>query len=85
MARAPRRRERDGVSGRLLTTRQVADRLGLSSATVLRRWRAGEIPGYRIDTNVLRFDPDELDAWLTARRVGTLVAVPDTTRSRDAG
>jgi excisionase family DNA binding protein len=73
------------VSGRLLTTRQVADRLGLSSGAVLRRWRAGEIPGYRIDSNVLRFDSDELDAWLTARRVGTLVAVRDTTRSRDAG
>jgi excisionase family DNA binding protein len=85
VARAARWRYRHGVSGRLLTTRQVADRLGLSSAAVLRRWRAGEIPGYRIDTNVLRFDSDELDAWLSARRVGTLVAVPDTTRSRDAG
>jgi excisionase family DNA binding protein len=72
------------VSGRLLTTREVAERLGFSCATVLRRWRAGEIPGYRIDTNVLRFDADEIDAWLSGKRVATLAAVPDISRSRDA-
>jgi hypothetical protein len=54
----------------------------MSSATVLRRWRAGEIPGYRIDTNVLRFDSDELDAWLAGKRIGRLAAVPDG-RSRE--
>jgi excisionase family DNA binding protein len=52
----------------LLTTRQVAALLGVSPATVLRRWRAGELPGYRLASNVLRFDPDELAAWLEARR-----------------
>ncbi len=52
----------------LLTTRQVADRLGLSPETVLRRWRAGELPGFRLGSNVLRFDEAELDAWLEARR-----------------
>jgi excisionase family DNA binding protein len=52
----------------LLTTRQVAEHLGLSPATVLRRWRAGELPGIRIATNVLRFDPRELEAWLNERR-----------------
>ena len=51
----------------LLTTREVAALLGLSPATVLRRWRAGELPGYRIASNVLRFRADELDAWLEAR------------------
>ena len=30
---------------RLLTARQVADLLGVSVASVLRRWRAGELPG----------------------------------------
>ncbi len=52
----------------LLTTRQVADRLGLSPETVLRRWRAGELPGFRLGSNVLRFSEVELDAWLEARR-----------------
>jgi len=33
------------VNDRLLTTRQVAEYLGLSPETVLRRYRAGEIPG----------------------------------------
>jgi excisionase family DNA binding protein len=59
------------VSARpLLTTRQVAELLAVSPATVLRRWRAGEIPGYRLGSNVLRFDADEVQAWLEARREG---------------
>ena len=41
--------------------------LGLSPATVLRRWRAGEIPGYRLGTNVLRFDAEDIEQWLEAR------------------
>ena len=56
------------VNGPLLTTRQVAEMLGISSATVLRRWRAGELPGYRISSNALRFDEHEIDAWLAERR-----------------
>jgi len=55
----------------LLTTRQVADRLGLSPETVLRKWRAGELPGYRLGSNVLRFEAAELEAWLAARRVAS--------------
>jgi excisionase family DNA binding protein len=52
----------------LLTTRDVAEMLQLSPATVLRRWRNGEIPGYRIASNVLRFDPNEIESWLAGRR-----------------
>jgi excisionase family DNA binding protein len=65
------------MPGRLLTTREVADRLALSPATVLRRWRAGELPGFRLASNVLRFDADELDAWLSDRRVGASPRVPN--------
>lgn len=37
------------MSDRLPTTREVvADFLGVSPETVLRRWRAGELPGYRL-------------------------------------
>jgi excisionase family DNA binding protein len=52
----------------LLTTREVAAWLGLSPETVLRRWRAGELPGYRLASNVLRFDPDDVLAYLRDRR-----------------
>jgi len=48
------------MSDRLLTTRQVADYLGLSPETVLRRYRGGELPGIRLASNVLRFRDSEL-------------------------
>jgi excisionase family DNA binding protein len=51
----------------LLTTRQVAAMLNVSPETVLRRWRAGEIPGYRIASNALRFDPAAVEAWLESK------------------
>lgn len=56
----------------LLTTREVAEMLGLSSEAVLRRWRAGELPGFRLSTKVLRFRESEVLAWLEARRHGPL-------------
>lgn len=52
----------------MMTTREVAERLGISKATVLRRWRAGEIPGYRLASNVLRFDRAEIEQWLADRK-----------------
>lgn len=55
------------MSDRLLTTRQVADVLGLSPETVLRRYRAGELRGIRLASNVLRFRESELEAWLAER------------------
>jgi excisionase family DNA binding protein len=64
------------VTDRLLTTREVATFLGLSPETVLRRWRAGQLPGYRLGSNVLRFRESELEAWLEGtRRERPLVAV----------
>ena len=49
---------------RLLTTRQVAEYLGLSPETVLRRYRAGELVGIRSASNVLRFREPEIEVWL---------------------
>jgi excisionase family DNA binding protein len=57
------------VSDRLLTTREVADLLALSPEAVLRRWRVGELPGYRLAPNVLRFQLADVEAWLESRRV----------------
>lgn len=69
------------MSGRLLATRQVGELLGLSPATVLRRWRAEEIPGYRLGSNVLRFDRADIDAYLAACRRGGREAAAREPRS----
>jgi len=63
------------VTDRLLTTRQLADFLGVSTQTVLRRWRAGEIPGYRLASNVLRFRESEIESWLEGTRPERSLAV----------
>jgi excisionase family DNA binding protein len=52
------------VNGRLLTARQVADHLGVNPETILRRWRAGEFPGYRLSHGALRFAESDIDEWL---------------------
>jgi excisionase family DNA binding protein len=53
-----------------MTTRKVAQFLGLSPETVLRRWRRGELPGYRLASNVLRFRGSDLETWLLSHRMG---------------
>jgi excisionase family DNA binding protein len=66
----------------LLTTRGVAEVLGISSEAVLRLWRAGELPGFRLSTRVLRFRESELMAWLEDRRAGPLTRGADTPTDR---
>ena len=56
------------MTERLLTTRQVADLLSLSPETILRRYRDGSLPGYRLVSNVLRFRETDVEAFLAARR-----------------
>jgi excisionase family DNA binding protein len=55
----------------LLTTRDVAELLGLAPETVLRRWRSGELPGFRLASNVLRFAEHDIDNYLAERRRDT--------------
>ena len=55
------------MTGRLITTREVAEHLGVSTATVLRWHRAGRLRGYRLAAGVLRFREDEIEAWIAAR------------------
>lgn len=52
----------------LWNTRQVADFLGVSPETVLRWHRSGKLRGFPISTNALRFDPDEVRAWVAGTR-----------------
>jgi excisionase family DNA binding protein len=54
------------VPDRLLTTRQVAEYLGFSPETVLRRYRAGELVWIRLGSNVLRFRESAVEAFLEA-------------------
>jgi len=67
------------TGGRLWTTREVAEHVGLSSETVLRRYRAGELPGIRLASNVLRFRESAIETWLDgcedARERGALAEV----------
>ena len=57
-------------SPRLLTAREVAERLGVSVETVLRWHRRGELPGVRLSSNVLRFESLELELYVADRRSG---------------
>jgi len=52
---------------RLLTAREVAARLGVSSETVLRWTRAGKLPGFRMPGGALRYLDEALEAWLAER------------------
>ena len=73
------------MTGRLLTTRDVADFLGLSTETVLRRWRRGEIPGgLRLASNVLRFRESAIEEWLAElEMVASVGSDPHTAGRRD--
>ncbi len=51
----------------MLSARDVADRLGVSTETVLRWTRRGELPAVRLPGGSIRFHPDKLDAWLQER------------------
>ena len=74
------------MTGRLLRAREVAKRLDLSAETVLRWTRRGDLPGYRISTGALRYDEDELDAWLAEHATGAAdrgVSNTQADRTRD--
>ena len=52
---------------RLLTARTVADLLGVSTETVLRWARRGELPAIRLPGGAIRFREDDLDGWIERR------------------
>jgi excisionase family DNA binding protein len=60
------------VTDRLLTTRQVADYVGLSPETVLRRYRRGELVGVRLASNVLRCRESAVEAWLEGQQAPSI-------------
>jgi excisionase family DNA binding protein len=52
------------VTGRLLTTREVADRLGVIPETVLRWVDTRGLPAIRLTSRALRYDEGELAVWV---------------------
>jgi excisionase family DNA binding protein len=66
------------VTERLLTARELADLLGLSTGTVLDRFEAGDLPGFRLYGGrvgaPVRFRWSEVAAMLEAGRCGPTVA-----------
>ena len=57
------------MTDRLLTAGELAERLALSTATVLDWFEAGRLPGFKLG-RVVRFRESEVLAWLEAQRVG---------------
>ncbi len=51
----------------LLTARQVGERLGVSTETVLRWTRSGDLPAIRLPSNALRYRESDLNRWLSDR------------------
>jgi excisionase family DNA binding protein len=52
---------------RLLTAREVAAQLSVSTETVLRWTRRGRLPGFRLPSGALRYRQADLNGWLTER------------------
>jgi hypothetical protein len=61
------------MTERLLTAAEIADLLSLSPATVLDRWQAGELPGFRLfgrKGGPVRFRLSEIEVVLEEWRDG---------------
>ena len=56
------------MTDRLLTAREVGERLGLHPATVLLWIREGKLPAFRLPGGAIRIREDELDQWLDQRK-----------------
>jgi excisionase family DNA binding protein len=51
----------------LLTAREVGDLLHVSTETVLRWSRRGELPAIRLPSGAIRFREADLDEWIADR------------------
>jgi excisionase family DNA binding protein len=66
------------VNDRLLKAREVAELLGLSSATVLDWFESGRLPGFKLSSRAVRFRESEILGWLEERRFGHVAPPFDT-------
>lgn len=74
------------VSEQLLTASELADMLGLSTATVLDRWERGDLPGFRLfggKSGPVRFRESEVLAVLESWRRGPTITVQQVREMAD--
>ena len=58
------------MNKRLVGQKEAADYLDLSEATLERdRWRGGDIPYIKVGPRAIRYDLNQLDAYLESRTV----------------
>jgi excisionase family DNA binding protein len=69
--RVTQRAEVASGPARLLTAREVAAQLNVSTETVLRWTRAGALPAFRLPGGALRYQQDQLTEWLTDKATST--------------
>ena len=55
------------MTGRLLTAREVAERFGVSTETILRWARRGDLPSVHLSNRAIRFRAAAIEAWTEAR------------------
>lgn len=73
------------MTGPLLTARVVAELFGVSSETVLRWTRRGELPAIRLPGGAIRYREDEVEGWLIERatpRRGVRTTAPGAAQPR---
>jgi excisionase family DNA binding protein len=52
------------VSEPLLTARELAAQLSVSTSALLRWTRAGRVPAVKLPSGAVRYVPERIDAWL---------------------
>lgn len=57
----------DGVTDKLITARELAGQLGISTGALLRWTRAGKVPAVKLPSGAVRYRPEQIDAWLEQR------------------
>lgn len=72
------------MTPRYLTTRDVAERLGVAPETVLRWIDTRGLPARRLTSRVIRYEEHELDVWIAEHAVGAARGVLPT-RNRAQG
>jgi excisionase family DNA binding protein len=55
------------VTGQLLTARDLASILAVSTETILRWTRRGDLPAYRLPGGAMRYRDSDLEVWLAER------------------
>mgnify|MGYP006427443445 CR=1 FL=1 len=68
--RLAKQKKRRQIRKRLVRQKKAAERLDLSEATLERdRWRGGDIPYIKVGPRAIRYDLDQLDAYLESKTV----------------